>query len=115
MADDLSEYERRRFENIQRNNAFLASLGFDAVNDTALKRSRAGESKVDSPKRSKRHRMKPEGVTAELPRRRSPRLQNSPMVEEKTAPTDVPETEEDSSPDYSNIAYGNWHAGIIIG
>lgn len=31
MADDLSDYERLRMENIKRNEAFLASLGLDSI------------------------------------------------------------------------------------
>jgi hypothetical protein len=31
MADDLSEHERRRLENIRRNEAFLASLGLASI------------------------------------------------------------------------------------
>ena len=112
MSDDLSEYERRRFENIQRNNAFLASLGFDAVNDNAAKRSRSDEPKKGSPKGIKRQRSKQEVFMAALPRRRSPRLLSLPATEAKILPTDVTETEEESSPDYSTTAYGTQSAEI---
>ena len=101
MGDDLSEYERRRLENIQRNNAFLASLGFEAPIE-ASQRSRDG-SEDKSRVKGKRQRTK-EVVSDDIPRRRSPRLQGIPQVT-KQIELEIDETKEDEL-DYSTIAYG---------
>lgn len=93
MGDDLSEFERRRLDNIQRNEAFLKSLGLSAVKVSLDHTSKIEEKKDVRVKRERDSKH----LRVEQPTRYSKRLrsQNDATVVE-VENIDAEEEQEDS-------------------
>lgn len=84
MADDLSDFERRRLENIRRNEAFLSSLGFTTTKEPdAVNRIK----KTAQEKRARQDRSlscAPQLRTRAQPTRYSKRLRSQEVIKEET-------------------------------
>ena len=83
MSDDLSEFERRRLENIQRNEAFLASLNLTNIK-AALDTDLQNKAKKEAYQKRKRESNPTDTVQAERkqPTRYSKRLRSQDTVVE---------------------------------
>ena len=97
MSDELSDYERQRAENMQRNAALLLSLG---LSQPLVPRTSSGPSVISSAARKRRFRVSPAGEQATdthnsdgynidqaaQPRRRSGRLQRPSADDQHDSP-----------------------------
>lgn len=106
MGDDLSEFERRRLENIKRNEAFLSSLGLNPVKKALRVDAENKEKKEANFKRNRDARQKgrtSKSLVREQPTRCSKRLRSQPAddVQDDSATAEDGQEEEDGPIDYS--------------
>ena len=101
MGDDLSAYERLRFENIKRNEAFLASLGLDSIKPVV----KAKPSAEVAARKAKARKERIASRVAEEPSRRSSRLAGvkTVVLEEASEEEEEEEEEEAKGIDYAEM------------
>jgi len=82
MSEELTAYEQQRLANIERNVAFLASLGLASVKPPATSKSKSrttSEKELDGEYRErKKARVARKGSSSDPPARRSARVMNQP-------------------------------------
>lgn len=96
---DLSEYERRRLANIERNNSFLLSLGLPSSSSSSETRTKTEDKSLD-----KDHRRASVRVAAS-PQRRSARVlgQKGVVVEQSSTPDTSEDALSDHAVDYADM------------
>jgi hypothetical protein len=100
---ELSDYERRRLENIKRNEAFLASLGLDSIKPVIEKPTKTKD--IQERKKAAARQAQSEG-----PSRRSSRIAGikTSVVHEEDEDEDKDGEDEDDAVDYDQMPSEPW-------
>lgn len=110
MSDDLNDYERRRLENIKRNEDFLSALGLGVLKQSLSTSAAPTDHHIKKKNqyrivaaRDKKRKLETE---PSIPTRRSKRLNNEAVVQEvEDSPMAETIFRYDIMPEVSSIAY----------